>query len=145
MRWHRLPLAQGPLLLPLPQANAAVPGDIGQIIPAVQCHEDGPCSTGTPLGHRAPERGGALVPRVCYLPRRAGNPAFYSLTHPLYQAFETTVFLWHHLSSDLLCLRRARIHGAKFARHPHMCTCMVPICIVCCKLRKTKRRPRRWR
>ncbi|KAJ4919886.1 hypothetical protein JOQ06_018505 [Pogonophryne albipinna] len=48
-RRNRLPDAQRPVLLPVPQADAVLQSDSGEVLPAVQCHEDGP----RPPGHHS--------------------------------------------------------------------------------------------
>ncbi|CAF88686.1 unnamed protein product, partial [Tetraodon nigroviridis] len=77
---HRLPRPQGPLLLRLSQADVVLQGDAGEVLPAVQRHEDGPRPPRAPLRHRTAQRQRAGVRAVRHLPGRAGTRA-HTHTH----------------------------------------------------------------
>ena len=55
------------------QADAVLQGDAGEVVPSVQCDEDGPRPPWTPLSYRTAERQRAGVCRVRHLQRGAGQ------------------------------------------------------------------------
>lgn len=55
------------------QADVVLQGDAGEVLPAVQRHEDGPRPAGTPLRHRSAQCQRAGVRRVRHLQGRAGQ------------------------------------------------------------------------
>lgn len=55
------------------QADAFLQGDLGEVLPAVQRHEDGSCPTRTPLGDWPAQRQRAGLRRVRHLQGRAGR------------------------------------------------------------------------
>lgn len=60
------------------QAAAVLPCNAWEVVPSVQCHEDGPLSTGPSLGVRKTQRQRPCPRRVRYLQRRAGTVALSS-------------------------------------------------------------------
>lgn len=55
------------------QTDAVLSSHSGEVLPTVQCHEDGPRPPRTPLGDRAAERQRPGLRRVRHLQRRAGK------------------------------------------------------------------------